>query len=506
MFLRSSLITFLTLCSVNLSFAIEPAIYDDIKCDGILFDTKVAQKNIISHLQKSLTRINQNEWKVKKEFEIDNHISYSLVHKNRKLNIIEAMHLKEEAAEVNEIVDPELICEFDESVANTKTNEREDFYSGTLFKDDCKIDSLTKLSHCDYEWTIKMLNMHKYDIKFEKKHTVTVGVADTGYTPHPELGNIKKTITGGWDVIRDLPDTGRDPLCGSCYGHGTGVISVLQSPRGPQQKTYYNNRPAFVTGVSPSARVKAYRVSKGSVIHFSFHNLTKGILKAVEWNRKTQDPNEKIYIINMSLGGPFSSKRLEKAIDQATKEGIILTAAAGNYLPDIILNRMMVYPAKYKKVLAITAVSHDANPWIFSSMGKQADIAAPGNRVWVARTVNQNDIDKYKFSVVSNAGTSLATALTSGALSLWIEKHGNNTLKQYDPYRYELVRYIFEKLEKANKLTPFSCHNSKGQCDEIKKGLFGKGILNIPALLEEPLPSIAEFKKWLTVTNRLDLE
>ena len=56
-------------------------------------------------------------------------------------------------------------------------------------------------------------------------------------------------------------------------------------------------------------------------------------------------------MISMSLGGPFGSGFLERAIGRAVDSGLIVLAAAGNYWP------WVVYPARYNEVVGVAAVN-----------------------------------------------------------------------------------------------------------------------------------------------------
>ncbi len=177
-------------------------------------------------------------------------------------------------------------------------------------------------------------------------------------------------------------------------GHGTATASVIMSGEG-------SPRSLAVSGVAPGAKLVPLRVAT-SVVHLSFTNLVRAIHFAVDQGH---------HILSMSLGGPFSSEALERAIERSVNEGLILLAAAGNYWP------FVVWPALSEHVVAVAAGNCDDRPWRHSACGPAVDVTAPGESVWIAR-VEQDD--RLKFTVEQSSGTSFAVATVAGMAALWL--------------------------------------------------------------------------------------
>ncbi len=238
---------------------------------------------------------------------------------------------------------------------------------------------------------------------------IVVAHPDTGYTRHDEIWNRrpkKRRILAsrGYDYEDSDPDA-TDPLDGSSPGHGTSTASVIMSDHNPSTGS------TWVSGAAPRSKLIPFRVSD-SVIHFDFTNVALAIHQAVD---------EKAHVISMSLGGPFPSRFLERAIDRAVNHGLIVLAAAGNIWP------WVVYPARYRQVLAIAAHNCRKKPWSKSARGQAVDISAPGESVWRAETLKEAS-DPYLVGMGS--GTSYAVATAAGVCALWLAYHSRKRLEK----------------------------------------------------------------------------
>jgi serine protease len=165
-------------------------------------------------------------------------------------------------------------------------------------------------------------------------------------------------------------------------GHGTSTASVIMSAVGSQAA------PEFVTGAAPRVQLVPLRVST-SVIHLSYAKLTKALYYAADHGH---------HVVSMSLGGPFKSDFLLRAIRHAMGRGVILLGAAGNIWP------WVVYPARYDEVIAVAACNCAREIWAWSSEGAAVDVTAAGESVWCAFTGDGQD----PFRVGQSSGTSYA--------------------------------------------------------------------------------------------------
>jgi thermitase len=83
------------------------------------------------------------------------------------------------------------------------------------------------------------------------------------------------------------------------------------------------------------------------------------------------------------------NKRLRSAITYAQKRGLIIVAAAGNFVPYV------VWPAAYEEVIAVTGCDVQREIWKGSARGRQVDVTAPCDGVWCAKAKKKNGEIEY---------------------------------------------------------------------------------------------------------------
>lgn len=288
---------------------------------------------------------------------------------------------------------------------------------------------------------------------------IVVAHPDTGYTEHPELVAGERVLAERGFDFEDERANPRDPLSGRFAGHGTATASVIMSAEGSQT----GDASRFVTGIAPEARLIPYRVSS-SVVHLSFRKLTRAVYAAID---------ARAHVISMSLGGPVGQEYLREAVSEATQEGILVLAAAGNYYP------FVVFPAAFAHVVAVAAINCRRKPWLFSASGRSVDLSAPGESVWRARSRPNQPFDASQGS-----GTSFAVATVAGAAALWLAHHGrNNLVRRYGKAR--LAPLFAWTVNNHGVDRPRGWNRSK----------YGAGILNTHKLLKRRLPTPSKLSR-----------
>lgn len=308
----------------------------------------------------------------------------------------------------------------------------------------------------DRAWKLRLPD-HGKGNRFGKG--IVVAHPDTGFTRHDEIWhrNPKKRrvlAAKGYDYEDDDSDA-TDPLDGPFPSHGTSTASVIMSDHNPSSST------AWVSGAAPKAKLIPFRVSD-SVIHFDFTNVALAIHAAVDGTA---------HVISMSLGGPFPSRFLERAIDRAIRHGLIPLAAAGNIWP------WVVYPARYEQVIAVAASNCRKKSWSRSAGGSTVDISAPGESVWRAETERDSS---DPFVVGTGSGTSYAVATAAGVCALWLAYHSRKRLIK--KFGRERLASVFREL-----LVTEGFEKPPGW----KPDTYGVGILRADRLLRAPLPKTA---------------
>ena len=299
---------------------------------------------------------------------------------------------------------------------------------------------------------------------------ILVAQPDTGITAHPELAGALD-LARGRDLLDDDADP-TDPLTKRWWwmdnpSHGTATASVVVS-RGPRE----------ITGSAPQAKLVPLRSNRSVVLV-----LDGNVALAVERARASG-----CHVITMSLGGVGFSPALRAAIDAAIADGVIVLAAAGNYVG------LVVTPASYHEVIAVAASTIQDQPWSGSSHGIAVDVTAPGQSVFIARASKEHGGNRY-YTDRSN-GTSFAVALTAGVAALWLAHHGRDTL--IARYGKGNLQAVFADLLRRTARRPAGWNT----------GHYGTGIVNAETLLAAPLPAAVPAlainpAQALTVAERL---
>src|SRR5262245_5870576 len=306
------------------------------------------------------------------------------------------------------------------------------------------------------EWNLDTARVHAAWAAFPARgRDIRVGHPDTGYTQHEEIwsdNSAQNRLAPGFDFLEGDSDP-VDDLEGGLLefpGHGTATASVVMSSVGGPLTH-------FVSGVAPECWLSPVRVSR-SVIHLSYGNLTRALDFAREQDH---------HVVSMSLGGPLPSGALERAVRRATNAGLILVAAAGNYWP------VVTYPGALDDVVTVGACNCADGIWRFSSPGPQVDVAAPGESVWVARSIH----DKPP-TVDQGSGSSFGTAMVAGIAALWLSHHGRDALiARYG--RPGVPRVFRHLLATAGVRVPAGWDTAR----------HGAGIVDANALLSAALPA-----------------
>nr|WP_234039243.1 type VII secretion-associated serine protease mycosin [Micromonospora veneta] len=257
-----------------------------------------------------------------------------------------------------------------------------------------------------------------------------VAVLDTGVDPHPDLN---ENLLPGIDMVGGGSGNGREDR----DGHGTAMAGLIAA-RGQRNET-------GALGVAPAARILPVR---GKVTNEGGDTgtLAAGIEYAVEQGAD---------IISISAVAA-RSPRLQHAVEDALRAGIVVVAAAGNQPEDSRVG----YPAAEYGVIAVGGIDRTGRRAYVSVTGAEIDVVAPA-------------VDIYSTSFGGNyskgTGTSGAAAIVAGAAALIRSQYPNLPAQ-----------------EVAHRLTATAIDKGPpGRDDE-----YGYGVIDLVAALTADVPPL----------------
>ncbi len=195
------------------------------------------------------------------------------------------------------------------------------------------------------QWNLRSINIEKA-WEENKGEGVTVAIIDTGVSKVPDLAQTE--FVEGYDFVNDKVDASDD------NGHGTHVAGTIA------QST---NNNYGVAGIAYKAKIMPLKVLTGGGFG-EIADIAEAIKFAADHNAD---------IINLSLGGSGENQLMKEAIDYAYDKGVVIIAAAGNEGVN-----SASYPARYPKVISVSATDSANIKAPYSNFGAGVDISAPG--------------------------------------------------------------------------------------------------------------------------------
>lgn len=207
------------------------------------------------------------------------------------------------------------------------------------------------------------------------------------------------------------------------HDHGTGTLSIVAGGNVPGINA--------VLGGAPDAEVVPLRVAE-SVVLLRTSALARAFVYA------TQNGCD---VVTLSMGG-LPSDVWAEAVDSAYEAGVCICAAAGNHKGPTP-PKVVVYPARYPRVIAVCGVMASFAPYAgLKNMALEGSFG-PKSAMGDALAAFTPNIPWAKFGCndivrLNGEGTSAATPQVAAAVALWFEQYKNVLPRDYK--RVEAVR------------------------------------------------------------------
>ncbi len=269
--------------------------------------------------------------------------------------------------------------------------------------------------------------------------SVIVAVLDTGVLlSHPDLND---NLIDGYDFISDparardgdgIDNNPDDPGDGGFGGassfHGTHVAGTVGAE---------TNNTIGVAGVAWQTSIMPLRVLGVN------GGTTFDILQAVRYAARLSNdsgtlPPQRADVINLSLGGSFSSQAEQDVYSEAIQAGVIIIASAGNDA-----SSLPSYPAAYEGVISVSATTITNTLAGYSNRGPSIDIAAPGGSNitdvngdgigdGVISTIGDDSGGSIQLGYATLNGTSMAAPHVAGVAALMQAVHPAMTPAEFN--------------------------------------------------------------------------
>ena len=250
---------------------------------------------------------------------------------------------------------------------------------------------------------------------------VGIAVIDSGLEKSGDLDG------GRADRFFDFTADGRAAHPFDDYGHGTHVATLI----GGEGKDSERDVEVFQNGRSRNTKVTPYRgvapkarIISLKVLDANGAGYTSSVLRAIEFAIENRDKLN-IDIINLSLGHPIyespETDPLVRAVEDATRAGIVVVAAAGNHGMNQETGEIgyagITSPGNAPSAITVGALDmHDTADRSDDTVAPYSSVAPPGirgwpSRIWSRRAIVSSPLPRTAercTSVMPNGGSSVA--------------------------------------------------------------------------------------------------
>jgi Subtilase family len=307
-----------------------------------------------------------------------------------------------------------------------------------------------------------------------KQGKILIAHLDTGYDPD----HLTRPLKLRADLQRNFID-GQDPADAVDQvppgmelirnrGHGTGTLSLLAGNRLDGTTSGFPGFRDWLGG-APQAQIIPVRIADW-VVRFTTGTMVQGIQWACD---------KGAHVLSMSMGG-LSSQALADAVNLAYDSGLVMVTAAGNNFAWLPSPKTVVFPARFKRVLAACGVMADGRAYADLAFGTMQGNYGPPEKMDTALGAYTPNTPWAKIACgkivdMDGAGTSAATPQIAAAAALWLAHYWDIVSGYPEPWmRVEAVRKAL--FDSASRTT------ARMNADETREKV-GRGVMQAAAAL-----------------------
>jgi len=305
-----------------------------------------------------------------------------------------------------------------------------------------------------HSWSFDMIRTGRAWSVTRGDASVVVAVVDSGVglsgLPHPDL---QGQLLPGFDFVDGDTDAADVP---GQFPHGTHVAGTVAA---------VTNNSIGVAGVAPGVRLLPVRVCGPDGCP------AVAVAQGIRWAAGLPVPGvpnnpNPARVINLSLGFGLPPQVVQDAVQASVAAGAVVVAASGNDSRGPIR-----FPAAFPEAIAVSALTPIADLALYSNVGPENEIAAPGGRgsgrdaqVW--STAYRSERFGIQADYCPSPGTSMACPHVAAVAALMLSANPTLTVQQ--------VRTALQ--ETAIDLGP------SGRDDEFGFGLVDAGVAVVRAV------------------------
>jgi subtilisin family serine protease len=301
--------------------------------------------------------------------------------------------------------------------------------------------------HLDDEYT--QLGSAREAVEFKEPRT-RIGHLDTGYyrahetVPEHIARALERSFVDGDADRQSAEDPDNNAFLIDNSGHGTGTIGILAGKS--------LSADGIRLGGAPDAEVLPLRVADRVVLL-----RTSALAQAIRYAT-----DNRCDVITLSMGG-VPTRAWAEEVDRAYEAGVVICAAAGNHIGKTP-PRVLVYPARYPRVIAVCGVMADGRPYAdLTGFDTLEGSFGPDSAMAKAVAAYTPNIPWPRFmcgTVIrhNGEGTSAATPQVAATVALWLERYKN----ELPPRGWQRVEAARNALFKSAKMRGDRTHFGNG--------------------------------------------